>query len=93
MVSCLIFISLSHFELIFVCGISKYSNSTDLHVGVQLSQHYLLKRFLFSTVYSYLPCQRIIDCRCVGICHYLKGHKLAILLEHNYQHILMYENS
>ena len=44
MVSCLIFISLSHLELIFVCGIREYSNSIDLHVAVQLSQHYLLKK-------------------------------------------------
>ena len=34
MVSCPIFKSLSHFELVFVCGIRMYSNLTDLHAAV-----------------------------------------------------------
>ena len=53
MMSCLIFRSLNHFEFIFICGVKKYSNFTDLHETVQLSQYHLLKR-LFSFVYSYL---------------------------------------
>ena len=38
--------SLSHFELIFVCGM-ECSNFIDLHVAVQLCQHHLLKRLSF----------------------------------------------
>ena len=34
MVSCLIFKSLSHFELIFICGVRGCSNFTDLYVAV-----------------------------------------------------------
>ena len=39
-----IFRSLSHLELIFVCGVRLCSNFTDLQAAVQLSQHHLLKR-------------------------------------------------
>ena len=44
MVSCLIFMSLSHFEFIFLCGVRECSNFVDLHVAVQLPQNHLLKR-------------------------------------------------
>ena len=37
MVSCLMFKSLSHFELIFVYRVRKYSNFFDLHAAVHLS--------------------------------------------------------
>ena len=43
----LTFRSLTHFEFIFVCGVSKCSNFILLHVAVQFSQHYLLKRLSF----------------------------------------------
>ena len=39
--------SLSHFEFIFVYGVSVCSNFVDLHVTVQLSQHHLLKKLSF----------------------------------------------
>ena len=51
MVSCLIFQFLSHFEFIFVYGVRECCNFTDLHVAVQLSQHHLLKRLVFSPLY------------------------------------------
>ena len=47
-VSCLIFKSLSHFEFIFVYGMRECSNLIVLHVGIQLSQHYLLKSLPFT---------------------------------------------
>ena len=43
-VSDLIFQSLIHFEFIFVYGVRKCSNFSLLHLGVQFSQHHLLKR-------------------------------------------------
>ena len=43
-VSGLTFRSLIHFEFIFVYGVRNYSNFILLHVAVQFSQHYLLKR-------------------------------------------------
>ena len=43
-VSGLTFRSLIHFEFIFVYGVRKCSNFILLHVSVQFSQHYLLKR-------------------------------------------------
>ena len=49
-VSGLTFRSLIHFEFIFVCGVRECSNFILLHVDVQFSQHYLLKRL------SILPC-------------------------------------
>ena len=35
------------FELVFMCGVRKESNFNFLHVGIQFSQHYLLKRLFF----------------------------------------------
>ena len=46
-VSCLMFKSLGHFEFIFVYGVREGSNLTDLHIVVQVSQYYLLKRLSF----------------------------------------------
>ena len=43
-VSGLTFRSLIHFEFILVCGVRKCSNFILLHVAVQFSQHYLLRR-------------------------------------------------
>ena len=44
-VSGLAFSYLAHFE--FMCGVSEYSNLILLHVGIQFSQHHLLKRLSF----------------------------------------------
>ena len=54
MVSCLMRKSLSHFESIFVHGMRVCSSFTDLHVAVQVSQQYLLKRLSFSH-FMFLP--------------------------------------
>ena len=43
-VSGLTFRSFLHFEFIFLYGVRKYSKLILLHVAVQSSQHYLLKR-------------------------------------------------
>uniref|UniRef100_A0A8W4FM09 Uncharacterized protein n=1 Tax=Sus scrofa TaxID=9823 RepID=A0A8W4FM09_PIG len=48
MVSCLIFKSFSHFEFIFVHGVSVCSSFIDLHAAVQVSQQFLLKRLSVS---------------------------------------------
>ena len=47
-VSGLTFRSLTHFEFIFVYGVSKCSNFILLHIAVQFSQHHLLKRLVFA---------------------------------------------
>ena len=56
----LTFRSLIHFEFIFifVYGVRKCSNSILLHVAVQFSKDYLLKRLSFPIVYSGLLCQK-----------------------------------
>uniref|UniRef100_A0A8D1MUP4 Uncharacterized protein n=1 Tax=Sus scrofa TaxID=9823 RepID=A0A8D1MUP4_PIG len=54
MLSCLIFKSLSHFEFIFEHGVRVCSSFIDLHVAVQVSQQYLLKRLSFSH-FIFLP--------------------------------------
>ena len=46
-VSGLTFRSLIHFEFIFVYGVGECFNFILLHVAVQFSQHYLLKRLSF----------------------------------------------
>ena len=65
MVSCRLVRSLNDSVLIFVYGVRVCSNLIDLHGAVHLSQHHLLKT-CFPSVYSYLLCQRLIDCRYVG---------------------------
>uniref|UniRef100_A0ABI7W7M1 Uncharacterized protein n=1 Tax=Felis catus TaxID=9685 RepID=A0ABI7W7M1_FELCA len=47
MASCLTFRSFIHFEFIFVYGVRNCSKFILLHVAVQFSQHYLLKRLSF----------------------------------------------
>ena len=62
MISYLIFRSLSHLSL-FLCMMW---GSVLTSLICMLSQHHLLKR-LSSIVYSWLLCQRLIGCRCVGL--------------------------
>ena len=59
MMSCLIAKTRSHFELIFVCGMKVFSNFTDWHVSVQLSQHHLLKDCFFPYCVFLLPLSKI----------------------------------
>ena len=47
-VSGLTFMSLIHFEFIFVYGVRKCYKFILLHVAVQFSQHHLLKRLSLS---------------------------------------------
>jgi len=46
-VSGLTFMSVIHFEFIFVYGVRESSNFILLHVAVQFSQHQLLKKLSF----------------------------------------------
>uniref|UniRef100_A0A8D1L6U8 Uncharacterized protein n=1 Tax=Sus scrofa TaxID=9823 RepID=A0A8D1L6U8_PIG len=59
MVSCLIFKSFSHFEFIFVHSVRVCSSFIDLHVAVQVSQQYLLKRLSFSHFIFLFPLSKI----------------------------------
>ena len=65
MLSCLIFKSLSHFELIFPYGLRKCFTFINLYVTVQLSLHRLLKRLSFLH-YVILPPLLKIGHKCVG---------------------------
>ena len=65
MVSCLVFKSFSHFEFIYVHGVRVCSSFIDFQAAVQVSQQHLPKR-LFSMYCSFLLCQILIDCRCLG---------------------------
>ena len=56
---------LNHF--ICICGVVQCLNFILLHVVVQFSQHHVLKMYLFSIVYSWLLCCRLIDHRWVGL--------------------------
>ena len=46
-ITTLTFMSLIHFEFIFVCGVRECSNFSLLHVAVQFSQYHLLKKESF----------------------------------------------
>ena len=61
MVSGLTLKSSTHFEFIFLYGIRRWFSSIPLHVHVQFSQYYWLKKTVFTTVYSCFLCQRLID--------------------------------
>ena len=43
----LTFRCLVHFVFVCVCGVREYSNFILLHIAVQFSEHYLLKRLSF----------------------------------------------
>ena len=61
MVAQLIFKFVIHLDFSFVYGVSWWSSFIFLHVAVQFSQHDLLKRLFYSTVYSLPICQILID--------------------------------
>ena len=63
-VSCLTFMSLIHFEFIFVYGVRKCSNFSLLHVAVQFSGHHLLKRLSLPHCIFLPPLSKI---RCIGL--------------------------
>lgn len=67
-VSGLTFRSLIHVMFVFMHGVWECSNFILLHVAIQFSQHYLLKRL------SFLHC---ISCI---LCHVLIDHKFVFLL-------------
>ena len=67
LVSGLTFKSLIHFEFILVHGVKEQSSLILLYVAVQFSQHHLLKRCLFSIVYSCLLCHRLFAHISVGL--------------------------
>ena len=51
----------NHFEFLFVYGVRWCSSFILLLVSFQFSQHHLLRRLSFSTVYSWLLCCKLID--------------------------------
>ena len=53
------FLSLIHFEFIFVYGVRKYSNFILFTIAVQFSQHHLLKRLYLSPLYILAPLSKI----------------------------------
>ena len=61
MVSCLISRSLNHFEFTSLYSVRECSNFINLHVAVQLSQHYLLKRLSFLHCIFLPLCHSLID--------------------------------
>ena len=63
MVSCLIFQSFDHFEIIFVHGVRVCSSFIVLHAAVQQC---LLNRLSSSHFILLPPLQRLIDHRCQG---------------------------
>ena len=58
-VSGLKFRSLIHFEFIFMYGVRKCYNLILLHVAVQFSQHYLLKRLFLPHCIFLRPLSKI----------------------------------
>ena len=67
MVSGLTFMSLNHFEFIFVYGVNECSNLIDFHVAFQFSQHQFLKRLSFLNCIFLPLCHRLIGHRCTGL--------------------------
>ena len=72
-VSGITFRSLIHFEFIFVYGVRKCFNFILLHVAVQFSQNYLLKRLSFLYCVVLPPFQQITiyEPPYIGVCVYL----------------------
>ena len=55
------------FWVIFAYDVRKYSDFILLHVVSSFPRNCLWRDFLFSIVYSYLLCCRLIDHQCVGL--------------------------
>ena len=72
-VSGLTFRSLMHFEFMFVCGAWESSNFILLHVAVQFSENYLLKRlpFLYCVVLPPFQQITIYEPPYISVCVYL----------------------
>ena len=66
MLSCLIFKSLNHFELISVYSIKEYYNFS-VYICLSNFPNIICWRDFLSIIYSYLQYQRLIDCRCVSL--------------------------
>ena len=58
---------LSHFAFIFAYGVTLCSNFTDLHAAVQFPSATWWSGCLFPILYFCLPCQRLIDHRCLAL--------------------------
>ena len=67
MVLCLIFKYVNYFEFIFVYGVRECANFTGLHVLSSFPNTTCWRDYLFFILYSHFPCQRLIDCGCVGL--------------------------
>ena len=67
MVSQVIFKSFIHLEFIYVSGASWCSSFIFLHVAVQISQHYLLKRLFYSILYFCPICWILMHYRHMGL--------------------------
>ena len=72
-VSGLTFRSLIHFELIFVYGVKEWSNFSFVHVAVQFSQHYLLKKLSFHHCVLLPPLSKI---RWPYVCGFISGFSI-----------------
>ena len=70
--------SLIYFYLIFVHGIRECSSLIFFYVAVQFSQHHLLRDCLFSIVYSFLFCCRLIDNKCMSL--FLSSLSMCMIL-------------
>ena len=68
--SCTIFRSLNHFELIFVYGVRECSNFIDLHLAVQHPNITCWRNCLFSIVYSCLLCHSCVNYTAI-LCNWL----------------------
>lgn len=66
-VSCFIFKSMIHFELLFMKSISSVSKFIYLQVAVQLSSTICWEDYLCSTILSFLLCHRSVDYIHMGI--------------------------
>ena len=70
MVSRLKFISLNHFQFIFVCGMRKCSDFIVSHEAVQLSQHHFLKGLSFIHDICLLP---LLQINWPQVCGFISG--------------------
>lgn len=66
-VSGLILKSLIHFPLTFVYGVRQRSNVILLHVDIQFSHHYLLKKPFLPYSVSLKHYQRSVECICMDL--------------------------
>ena len=84
------FRSMVHFELIFVCGVRKWSDFILLHVDIQFPNTVCWNDYSFPIEMSWHLCLKSIDHKCKGRAHAFNQYALLSLHLDRYLFFLLF---